>query len=415
MKLLRVTGWVHMLFTSIVLVIAGLLIYYQFTDTIEFETTEKLLTNKERISQQIENGQPVTELTPVIEVDTLSRHQGDTLLVKNTWVYDPVEEEKEFFREIVSVETIKGKTYRITLRQVILEPHDYYTSIGYTLYVVLGLLLVGLLLINYFISRYTWRSFYQNLDTLKKFSVEKNEPIQLRKTKIWEFRELNAAVENLTERAQADYRSVKEFSEHASHEIQTPLAIIQVQLEELVQDKNLSEKNAGHLKTALSAVDRLSKLNQALLLITKIENRQFTQQQEIPVVEYINQVLAQMDDFIRTRGIKVEKRVATELYVNAHPLLMELLFSNLVGNAIKHNLEGGLLSIEITEHKVTISNTAPPLKVPAEKMFERFTRADPQSRSLGLGLSIVKKICTSYGWNISYLTKEHWHILTVTF
>lgn len=415
MKLLRVTGMAHVLFTSLLLVLAGLFIYQLFTSTIEEETTEKLLTNKERIVQQIEKDEPVVQLKPVIEVETLQQKQPDTLLTANVWVYDPVEEENEYFREIVSVETIKNIPYRITLRQVILEPHDYFNAIGYALVVVLVLLLVGLLLINYFISRKTWRSFYHNLDILKKYSVEKNEKVELKKTKIREFKELNEVIESLTERVQSDYLAVKEFSEHASHEIQTPLAIIQVQLEELVQDKHLSEKNAGHLKTALSAVNRLAKLNQALLLITKIENRQFSEQQEISVAHCINQVLLQLDDFIKARGIKVEKIIQAELNIKAHPVLTELLFSNLIGNAVKHNLEGGLVSIEVTENKVSISNTAKPLEVPAEKMFERFTKADPHSRSLGLGLSIVKKICLSYGWKISYLTNEHWHILTVKF
>lgn len=415
MKLYRITTLIQFIFTGLLLIIAGNLIFRLITDISTTEVKEKLYVNKERIVEQLRKRKIVTELKPIIEIRELTSNQKPTMRISEKWVYDPMEGEKEKFMEVFSVERINGKTYAITTRQVILEDHDFSNSIFNVLIIVFSILLIGLLLFNYLLARITWRTFYQNLESLKQFSLEKNQPIVLRNSRIREFKELYKVITGLTERLQKDYLSAKEFSEYASHEIQTPLAIIHAKQEELLQDEHLTERNAALIKNTLTAAGRLSKLNKALLLITKIENHQFVEEVDVNLWQTINQTLDQLSDMILIRKLNVLIMNDRELVVHANKALMETLILNLINNAIKHNVDNGSISIDYSHSKLIISNTGRPSTVPPEKLFDRFSKANPSSGSLGLGLPIVKRICELYDWSVSYSINDDKHVFTIEF
>jgi signal transduction histidine kinase len=415
MKLLQKTNRSYLLFTVILLLVAGILLYFMITTIIQDEITEKLYVNKERITHQIREGRSIPQLLPVLEAERLSAPGKEALIVKDTMLYDAIEGEDEMFREVTSFESINGQPYRITLRQVILLPHDYYNSIGLTLAIVMALLLLGLFLISRAISRNLWQPFYQNLETLKNFSLQKDDAILLQPSAIAEFRELNEAIEKLTAKAHNDYSSLKEFTENASHEMQTPLAIIQAKLELLLQSDDISAEQADKINSARSSANRLSRLTQTLLLLTKIENRQFTETDNISLHESIEKQLTNFEDFIRAKNLIIKKEIQNDVKISANPLLMESLLRNLIGNAIRHNIQGGSIAITLKSKDLTISNTGKPFSGSTQKLFERFYKSDPSSESLGLGLAIIKRICEISGWQIAYETKGEWHILQVSF
>ena len=415
MKLLQKTSLIYLILSAIILLAAGIFIYTFITSVIEEEIEEKLIVNKERIARQLERSEEILQLPPVIEVKELSPPQTERLRIHDTMVYDPIEEEAELFKEVTSIEEINGKIYKITVRQVILEPHDYLETIGVALAGVFGLLLLGLFLMNRNISKVAWKPFYQNLESLRQYSLESNEPIKLKNSSITEFKELNIVIEKLTEKIRADYLSLKEFSENASHEMQTPLAIIQAKLEEALQEPELSERLAHHIQLTLAAAQRLSRLNQTLLLITKIENRQFTEKQQVNVAEIIEQILRQFEESIELKEISIRKSINGDNLIRTNISILEILISNLVSNAIKHNYKEGEIRIDLNDNILTISNTAPPGNFDTAKMFDRFTKGDASSSSLGLGLSIVKKICDINGWRISYQKQDDLHSIKINF
>jgi signal transduction histidine kinase len=383
--------------------------------TIEEEVIEKLLVNKQRILEKLEIGEPVPQLPPWIEVNELSENQKSTIIIKDTILYDPIEKEPEPFIEVTSIENIGGKSWRITLRQVILEPQDYWSTIGISLAVVLIILLSGLFIVNRFISRKLWRSFYQGLSYLKNFSLQEVKPIALEPSSISEFKELNEAIIKLTEKVRSDYYALKEFTENASHEIQTPLSIIQSKLELLVQSPNLEENDVEQLKSALSGTQRLSKLNQSLLLLTKIGNNQFPETQTVSLSQAIEKQIINLEEFIHAKNLTIEKQLIPDQTVTANDLLVDVLLANLLSNAIKYNSVGGIIRIKLQDHVLSVSNNGKQLSVAPEKMFERFKKADSSFDSLGLGLAIVKEICEINSWRVSYSVQDGWHILKVTF
>ncbi|MCF8303358.1 MAG: HAMP domain-containing histidine kinase [Bacteroidales bacterium] len=245
--------------------------------------------------------------------------------------------------------------------------------------------------------------------------MEKEQPIQLKDSGITEFKELNQAICKLTEKIKTDYQTLKEFTENASHEMQSPLSVLHTKLEETIQHPELSEDQLKQINKALVAARQLSRLNHSLLLLAKIENRQFSQAAEIDMAEALTNTLKLFEDLTATKNITIEKSLENRVLVTTDPLLVNTLLSNLIGNAIKHNVSNGKIRIELNNNMLKIGNTGPTLNSPPDKMFERFVKGVPSSRSLGLGLAIAKKICEIKGWKISYNLYNEWHEIRILF
>ena len=415
MKLLVKTNRIYLLFTAILLLITGLLLFTLITSVIKTEATEKLTINKERIKRELIQGKHFENLPPVLEVEEIDMMPVQTKIVKDTMLYDPVEEDEELFHEVTSYELVKDKKYKITLRQVILEPHDYYNSIGFVLLCMMLILLLCLLLVNWRISTNLWKPFYYNLELIKQFKIQDNKPIVLQTSDIKEFSELNKAIENFSEKIITDYSALKEFSENASHEMQTPLAVIKSKLEIFLQAESLDEEQAKQIKSAYDSTVRLSKLNKALLLLTQIENRQFAKTENISLTQIIVKQLLLYEDFIAAKNLIIIKKFEHDIKVSTSPILLETLVSNIFNNAIKHNIDGGNLIINLKNQSFSVSNNGKPLLVSPEILFNRFSKADPSSQSLGLGLAICKKICDINNWGIKYTAHDDLHDIQVTF
>jgi signal transduction histidine kinase len=208
----------------------------------------------------------------------------------------------------------------------------------------------------------------------------------------------------------SDYINMKEFTEDAAHEMQTPLAIAQTKMELLLQDTNLNLQQTETIAQATTALQRLSKLNQSLLLLAKIENQQYESDTIINLTETTEKYLRLFEDLIRAKQLNVETIFSQSFEIRLHPFLADSLISNLLGNAIKYNYDGGKLSIEITNQKYCIANSSRKPPIDSQKLFKRFTSAEkPEDGSTGLGLAIVKRIADTHQLNIVYQFKEEMH------
>lgn len=415
MKLLRISAIFQLLLSALVLTIAGKLILSLIADTYYKETNEKLIVNTNRVVQQLENKQALSSLKPILEVQEIHSPKKDVTHSAVKWIFDPLEGEEEQFMEVVSFKTINGKQYKIIVRQVFMEQHDFSDSIFDALLISFSALLLILLLSNYIISKLTWRSFYKNLDILKNLSLENEAQLQLHPSNIKEFKILNQSVTNLYERISHDYKVVKEFSEHASHEIQTPLAIIQAKQEHLLQDPSISADNRDIVLSTLESIHRLSRLNKGLLLLTKIENGQYSKNEEIVLNTFVTDVMAQFTDLTEQQKIAVSLQFSEELSVNADADLLQILLSNLISNAIKHNIEKGNITVRIQNRSLIIENSGIRHGKKPSSLFQRFEKGNDSTSSIGLGLAIVEKITKLYGWKISYTIEANQHIFTLNF
>ncbi|MFH2095771.1 MAG: HAMP domain-containing sensor histidine kinase, partial [Bacteroidota bacterium] len=354
-------------------------------------------------------------ISPVIEVYETGIKPDNRPVFRDTFLYDPVEGEPEMFREASKICTVNGKSYKIIIRNSLIESHDFLGAIGKSVGIVLFSLLILLLVFSILFSKKVWKPFYYNLGLLKKFTLHDEKGPHLIPSGTKEFNELNKVVNSLTEKVIADYHSMKAFTGNASHEIQTPLAIIQNKLEVMLQSEKTDRETMEQLHAVLVAAKRLSKLNDTLLLLARIENRQFEKTENVKLCTIIKEQVDMFSDYITQVCITVRKECTEEITIQTDKSLCEIMIANLIGNAVKHNVINGEIIIRSEGKTLEISNTGNMHIPDPEKMFGRFIRSESSSSSPGLGLSIVKTICDSNGWVISYNCNEKIHTIKIIF
>jgi signal transduction histidine kinase len=341
------------------------------------------------------------------------RYPGQMVLVERK-LFNEFENEYQPYRQLIFYERVEGAWYRVTISKLLAQRQQLLEAVVMTVTFIVALLLVSLLLLNSWLSRRLWRPFYRTLRALDSYQVEKHEVLTFSKQHTVEFEQLNQSVTHFTDRLAATYQNLKEFTENASHEIQTPLAVILSKIEGLFQDESLKESQLVALSEISEAANRLAKLNQALLLLTKIENRQFLAGTEpINLVPIINRKLRDLEDLIEQREITIKTAIEPTGPV-MHPALAEVLVNNLLTNAIRYNMNSGTIDIILNAGRLVVRNTGAPIHIEPELMFERFRKEGSHSASLGLGLALAKTICQVNGQTLTYETDGPWHILTVT-
>ena len=234
------------------------------------------------------------------------------------------------------------------------------------------------------------------------------------KTDIEEFEELNQSLQKLIDKNISVYTQQKTFIENASHELQTPLAVLKSKMNLLLQNKDITSEQSEILSAVEVPVARITRINKNLLLLAKIENSQFAEVENIELTEVVNETNELLNDYITAKQITVVKSLSQKLSVVCNKTLLEILINNLLINAIVHNTREGVIQVEFSGRTLTVSNTGK-TALNNEKLFERFAVSSSQTASSGLGLAIIKEICNRYGWQIQYAFQNNLHSFTVTF
>jgi signal transduction histidine kinase len=256
--------------------------------------------------------------------------------------------------------------------------------------------------------------FYSTINKLEDFQVNKAQELTLDAAEVDEVKKLNAVFEKMSEQIRKDFEAQKEYTENVAHELQTPLAIISSKADELMQADNLTKEQLEQLALLLETTNRLSKINQSLIFLTKIDNRFYTEGITFSLNELIKEKLVLFETAIEDKNLKLalDLKDATHIYMD--PYLAETLVVNLLKNAIVHNEKGGELSIKLANQCLIITNSGTALTFSESDIFKRFSRSEHSKKSLGIGLSIVKRICELYGFNIEYRFQEN-HIFAIKF
>ena len=261
-------------------------------------------------------------------------------------------------------------------------------------------------LIMFFVNRHSIKSalsvFYSTIRKLEDFELSKLQTLTLETAEVQEIKKLNEVFEKMATQIYNDFEAQKEYTENVSHELQTPLAIISSKADELMQADNLSKEQMEQLALLLETTNRLSKINQALIFLTKIDNRFYTQGSTFSLNDLIKEKLQIFDSAIQEKKLILELDLLDITHINMNPYLAETLIINLIKNAIIHNTSGGVLRIQLRNNALSISNSGSPLSFPAKDIFKRFTRSENSKKNLGIGLSIVQRICELYTFKIAY-------------
>jgi len=277
----------------------------------------------------------------------------------------------------------------------------------------MALLLLILVITNRYVLNGLWQPFFATLHQLKAFNVADDSGLNLKITRIDEFKELNDAVLMMASKVKDDYQNLKGFTENASHEMMTPIAVVISKLDTLIQDETLSAEQYAQITGVYSPISKLSRLNQSLLLLVKIDNQLIHDVVMLDLKDIILEKLNQLQELIQNKGITVTFH-PYEKEMSLSKSLAEILIGNLLINAIKHNYNGGEIHIELNRQKLIFKNTGDKTPLEEHKIFERFQKSTA-SEGTGLGLTIVKNICHSFGFEISYYYKESLHWFEVDF
>jgi signal transduction histidine kinase len=415
MKLLRKTSRTYLIISGTAFLIAGAIIYFVLSFIFDDQLKEKLLSDIDGITVTIRKNGALPNYYPFIEVKVAGGKSLKPYETIDTLIFDPSEQENVPFRQISKVDTINGQKYYIAARDTLLEKSDLLLTIVIVIGSVFILLLISLYTINRKLSLKIWAPFYKTLDNLKTFSHDNPDFRLSEVTEIEEFIELNKALKELTTKIVSDFQSLKRFTEDASHEIQTPLSVIQSKLETLLQDSELKKDQVDFIKSAYSSSIRISKLTQTLLLLTKIANDQFPDKQMVNISGLIEEKMQIFEDHIISKSLKIKKQIEPECFLKTNIFLAESMIINLFGNAVKHCNDEGCLNVFLDKRHLEISNTGPALSVLSSKLFERFYKGDNSSGSHGLGLSIVMEICNLNKWQIRYEYEDNLHKFIVDF
>ena len=423
MRLLQVSLRSLLLYSLILVLISIPISIFSIRQILNEEVDEALALHTNQFIKHIKNYEYLEDLDMDLQiwgqlsyniVLTPANGMVTTRKYETISIYDSIEQESHPFRTLSTSIVIKHKSYLLTIRMSLVDNDELMMALG-IVQVVLGLLLTtGLLLINRSLSQKLWKPFYNTLSQLKAYELDKSESIIPEKTNIIEFDDLNKTISHLTDRNRKVFLEQKEFIENASHELQTPLSIFQSKLDNLMQIPGLTEAGASTLLDLEETAQRMARLNKNLLLLSKIDNDQFNEVEEIDVAALANKLLSNLKPMADLDNITILSTI-NPLSIKANSTLLEVLLTNLFHNAIRHTTENGKVMVEVTDRVLTVSNTGNPLKMNPEKMFERFSKEGRSENSSGLGLAIVKKICDTSLYKLQYRFHSGTHSFSVAF
>ena len=320
-------------------------------------------------------------------------------------------EEIDRFRCLSKVIYLNKKPYRFNIETNIEETQETIFFISITTVFLFVLIVGGLLVLNRRLSKSVWKPFRETLDQLKTFSLNNQTKIEFSKTDVSEFDELNQSLTKLIEHNVSVYKTQKEFTENASHELQTPLAILKNKLDILLQNQDLTEKQYQIAEEMNRALSRSSRINKNLLLLAKIDNKQFDSE-TFHLDEVLNQSLEILQEHFEQKNISVKTEISDNVKVNGNIGLTEVLINNLILNAIRHTSINGSILIRLSQSEFEVSNSGTG-KLNGDLLFKRFSRFSKDNNGSGLGLAIVQEICKSQNWTIDYRFENNNHIFSV--
>jgi signal transduction histidine kinase len=420
MKLLTRTTYYFLLYSLLAMIAAGFVFYFSIRSLVYNQIDESLITEKTIIQDQIEETDTIPDFAAsfghLIEVKLLDTPVPYSQTIGDTTLYDTKSKIYLPFRHIrVYGSTHRHTGYSINIYQILDENQALLDRIGIGMFLLFLTLLSLSLIVNYLISKKVFKPFFKAVSEAATFNVLSGKPVELSDTNIDEFRQLNKVIDQMTRKMRSDYINLKEYNENFSHEIQTPIAVIRSKLDVMMQNENLNMDAINTIRSINEATSRLLKLNQGLLFISRIENLQFEDSVELSFKERIENCLDNYEEILKLKDIRIELEISDPGMVKMNEILADVLISNLISNAVRYNFDGGFIKCHLDNRSLSITNSGNPLDTDPESLFERFSKNAGNTQSVGLGLSIVKKITDHFGMKISYTCTGNTHELKVQY
>ncbi len=330
-------------------------------------------------------------------------------------VYIPEKREHEPARVLTTIFTdAEGQYYELKVATPTFEKEDLFAALLGWIAVLYIVLLIIVLTVTMVVFRHSMQPLYDLLHWLDGYRPgAKPEPVPNR-TDVKEFHRLGVALQQAVERSEELFERQSQFIGNASHELQTPLAIITNRVEWLLDQPTITEQEAGELVKIQSTLSRAVRLNKTLLLLTKIDNGQFPESAEINLAQMIRDALEGYGDIYASHEVQLTHSLPASFVVEMNESLASTLISNLIKNLYVHTPQGGAANISIAGRTLRVRN-AGEAPLDKEHIFERFYQGSRKRGSTGLGLALVAAICRNYNLRLEYSYANGEHCFEVEF
>ena len=419
MKLLTRTTLILLLYASVVAV-GGTFVYYAVIHRLYYAYVDRTLGRRKlrvelALRQELRTPADLAfwhRIDHNVEFVPLRAHQiiPRANVFQDRLMHNTLTGKQQWYRQVAGLEVFRGQPYRLEVRSSLLDGPALLGGIVGAGALLFGVLVGGMLLIQHGLTRRYWRPFFATLGVLQQYKLDQHHAPTLSPTRIPEFKALNTAIGHVLGRHQRLYQRQREFAENAAHELQTPLAVLRTKLDLLVQAPGLTEEQAGHIEPLLAVTQRLTHLSRSLLLLTHLDQQLFFATDTVDLAAVVRTQLGQLAEQLALGAIQLETDLVPSLLISANRSLIDILVSNLLSNAIRHNQPGGALRVALTAQQLTVENTGRAQALPADQLFARLRPCpDRPPGSVGLGLPIARQICETCGFILSYHYQESGH------
>jgi len=326
----------------------------------------------------------------------------------------------ETSQRIVEEDTLN---YRVLIHRLNYRNHKYILEIGkttatisqynrllqrFSLFILIGLIVISIVM-DLIYTHVLLRPLAKIVRTKllnRKFPFK--EPLTPIKTSTIDFKFLDDSLISLMGKIHEAFDKEREFTSNASHELMTPISILQTNIENMMMEEGISEDLQERILGMMKTVNRLKKIVHSLLYISRIENDQFAKSDTVNFYELTSEVMEELSPRLETKSIHFKNDISPKLNVKQvnRDLIFQLLY-NLINNAIRYNKENG--SIHLSDHytpggtySLFIKDTGTGIRQEdLATIFNRFKKSGKANgEGYGLGLSIVKSIILFHDFEI---------------
>lgn len=342
----------------------------------------------------------------------LYRDKNNTPKNKNVFINEKriIEDEENDYRVLYYSFTYENTNYTLEIGNSLGEINDLTFSIRFFTTTLLFIIVLITFLADTFFIEYLLKPFYKIINTKIRHV---NDPNGFDYTAIpshsADFQELDSVLNQMMFRINDLFQKEKQFIGNVSHELLTPISLLKNRFENLLQNESINDEGIDKIVSSLRTLDLLKKVINNLLLISKIDNNQFANNEVISVKETIAQILEDFEDRIEEKQITISNEVE-DFTFTGNQTLIHIMLNNLILNAIKYNVEKGSITLktnsETQQYLLTISDTGKGMtEAQQSKIFERFTRINIEQEGQGLGLAIVDSIAKFHHIDIKVESK----------
>lgn len=408
MKLLNHTSRYLAILLVPLITLWAIIFYYAMLDEIYDSLDDGLENQKILLLQRLPSNPQILKhkdlelwnhsITPI----TKNYHDGFKERYTDTLMYMQNEKDFEPVRVYETKMFYNNGYYKVKFITSMVEEDDLIQDLVTYLIVLYALLMVMIVILNNLMLKKIWKPFHSLMAQLPNFRIEKNQQIHTKQTSIEEFKLLNTSITTLIDQSRARYLEQQHFIENASHELQTPLAISINKLELFIENTNLSDEELISMASIMDNLGRLTRLNKSLLLLSKIENRQFTDEETIDFNQLVEGIVGDFEDLASHKQITLETDTSAQLNFQMNKDLAVILLTNLIKNTIVHGQKHNSVTLHIKDKTIVIRNYGSDIPLNSDTIFSRFKKTSVDKKSTGLGLAIAKAISEKYGIALSY-------------